>query len=90
MNKLFFKYALKPLDDIKSYCTKEATTDICELPFSPETKWWPSRPKYKWPTCQEAYKHFFGEEFKGAHDALNDVRACMAVYFELERKAALA
>lgn len=38
---------------------------------------------YKNPNLQEAYKHFFGVEFEGAHDAMADVRACRDVFFKL-------
>lgn len=33
------------------------------------------------PKLTAAYKHFTGEEMKGAHDALTDAKACMTVYF---------
>lgn len=33
------------------------------------------------PKLVNAYKHFIGEEMKGAHDAMADTRGCMAVYF---------
>lgn len=64
------------------YCTMAATTPICKLPGR--------YGKYKWPTLQEAYLYFFGEEFEGAHDAMADVRACAAVahqVFDLEKAA---
>lgn len=32
----------------------------------------------------EAYKHFTGNELAGAHNALVDVQACMAVYFAIK------
>ena len=33
---------------------------------------------------QTSYQHFFGESFGGAHDAMNDVRACRRIYFHLK------
>lgn len=58
---------------IQTFCTMRSMTDICQLPGK--------YGKYKWPKLQEAYKHAFGEEFDGAHDALADVRACARIYF---------
>lgn len=58
------------------FCTMKETTDICRI-ASP-------RGGNKWPKLGEAYKHFFGEEMTGAHDAMNDVRACMRIYFRLK------
>jgi DNA polymerase-3 subunit epsilon len=38
----------------------------------------------KWPRLTQAYAHFFdGATFDGAHDAMNDVRACRDVYLKL-------
>ena len=37
--------------------------------------------KNKAPTLTEAYRHFFGVDFEGAHTAMGDVHACIAVYF---------
>lgn len=34
----------------------------------------------KWPKLSEAYQHFYGKEFEGAHRAINDVRCCSQVY----------
>ena len=64
------------------FCTMKSTTDICRIP-SP-------RGGYKWPKLGEAYKHFFGEELQGAHDAMNDVRAAMRIYFHLKNGGAAA
>lgn len=38
---------------------------------------------FKWPTLSECWKHFFGGELQGAHDALTDVNACADIYFRL-------
>jgi hypothetical protein len=55
----------------------KASTDLCKLPSQFK------RGGYKWPKLQEAYKHFFGEEFASAHDAMADLRACRRVFFHL-------
>lgn len=61
-----------------TFCTMQASTEILQLPgrFG----------KFKWPKLQEAYQFFFGEEFEGAHDAMNDVHACSKIFFELRRR----
>ena len=56
----------------KCICTMELMTPICKLPSS--------RPTYKWPKLIEAYQYCFKEDFKGAHDALGDVRATSRVF----------
>ena len=55
----------------KFICTMELMTPICKLPSQRQT--------YKWPKLQEAYNYCFKEDFKGAHDALSDVRATARV-----------
>ena len=64
-------------NEIKRYCTKDATTDICRIP----TRWG----AFKWPTLMEAHVKLFGEEFSGAHGALADVEACARVYFHINQ-----
>lgn len=56
------------------YCTMKRSTDILRLP---------GPYGYKWPKLAEAYRHFFGRELQGAHDALADVRACAEIYWRL-------
>lgn len=38
----------------------------------------------KLPKLSEAYRHFIGQDLDGAHSAMADTRACMAVYFALQ------
>ena len=59
-------------------CTMHAMTPVCKLPNTNGYS------DYKWPKLQEAFKHAFGKEFDGAHDAMADVRACRDVYFWLK------
>jgi DNA polymerase-3 subunit epsilon len=67
---------LKPMDE---FCTMNAMTPICKLPnrFGYAS--------FKWPKLDEAFLHAFGRRFVGAHDAMNDVRACRDIYFWLQR-----
>jgi DNA polymerase-3 subunit epsilon len=57
-------------------CTMASSTSVCKIPSS--------RGGYKWPKLIEAHRHFLGEEFDGAHDALVDVQACARVLWALE------
>ena len=61
------------------FCTMEAMTDICKLPFAATSRQSFGK-EYKWPTLQEAHQHAFGYQFEGAHDALADVRATARLY----------
>ena len=45
-------------------------------------------PKNKLPKLIEAYQHFFGESFYGAHNAMNDVNALISVYFAIQDEKA--
>lgn len=40
----------------------------------------------KWPKLNELHRHLFGTDFDGAHDAMNDVKACARCYFELKKR----
>jgi len=63
-------------EKLEGYCTMKESTNICKLQGR--------YGNYKWPKMQEAYKHFFGQEFVGAHDAMADIRACRDVFFKLQ------
>lgn len=60
----------------EQFCTMLKSTDIVGLSGT-------HAGGNKWPKMTEAYQHFFGEVFDGAHDAMADVRACRDVYFKL-------
>lgn len=67
----------------EKFCTMSKSKDILKLP--PTEKMRAAGLKmFKSPNLQETYKHFFGVEFDGSHDAMNDVRACRDVYFKLQ------
>lgn len=61
-------------------CTMEATTGLLKIP-SPYYK-----RKFKFPKLLELHQWLFGEDFEGAHDALNDVKATAKCYFELKKR----
>lgn len=63
-------------DQSKPYvCTMQEMIDICQLP-SANAKY----KDHKWPKLIEAYRHCFGEDFEGEHDALYDIQACFKIY----------
>lgn len=59
------------------YCTMLRGTNVLKIPGR--------YGKYKWPSLDEAYRVLVDKSgFEGAHDALNDVRACRKVYYALQ------
>ena len=63
------------------FCTMLATTDIVKIP-SPR-----GRGGYKWPKLDEAYRVLVDSSgFTGAHDALEDVKACREVFYSLKKE----
>ncbi|MBU0470423.1 MAG: 3'-5' exonuclease [Nanoarchaeota archaeon] len=68
------------LFDKPRICTKEISTEFCRLP---------SKKGYKWPTLSELHTILFEEDFKNAHNALNDVEACARCFFELKKRNVL-
>lgn len=59
-------------------CTMMETVNFCQI-----KKNWGG---YKWPQLMELYVKLFNEEFDGAHDALDDVKACAKSFFELKKR----
>jgi DNA polymerase-3 subunit epsilon len=51
-------------------CTMRLLTDVCGIPH-------PKRSGYKFPRLEEACRVVLKREMKGAHDALNDAKACL-------------
>jgi DNA polymerase III subunit epsilon len=67
------------LDGKSMVCTMRSSTAWCRLPKLD------GRPGYKWPKLDELHYRLFGNYFDNAHDALNDVLATKACFFELIR-----
>lgn len=63
---------------IRQLCTMDATRDIVKCPPTPKMIA-AGIEGYKVPKLEEAYEHFYGTKFDGAHDALNDCVATLAV-----------
>ena len=77
---------------IPQYCTKVRSTMVVRAPLTDkQLAYFKTHPEkkehdFKGPTLAEAYRHFFGKDFEGAHDAAVDTRACRDVYFALNKR----
>lgn len=67
----------------RAACTQGLSTPHCKLPPTPKMRA-AGRNHYKSANLGEAYLHFTGKPLEGAHSAMVDVRACMAVYFAVQ------
>lgn len=65
-----------PWEKLTLRCTMKSATSICKVPNK-------NRGGYKWPSLNEALRFFHGRDVEGAHDAMNDVRACRDIYYSL-------
>lgn len=69
-------------DRTLNICTMRACIDICKI--APTGKQMATgRYSFKQPKLMEAYQHFHGCEFEGAHTAEADARACLAIFRKL-------
>lgn len=59
------------------YCTMNKSTDLVKI----KSNW-----GYKWPKLSELHRFLFNEDFEGAHDALEDVKATRRCYYEMKRR----
>ena len=69
---------ISDLFQVKKICTKNASTNFCQLPGNYGS--------YKWPKLSELHIKLFGVDFEDAHDALVDVKACAKCFFELKKR----
>lgn len=70
-----------PLAGKKTRCTMKEATEFCALP---------GHYGYKYPNLTELHRKLFKKAFVDAHDALADVRACKAAFYELRARGILA
>lgn len=63
----------------KSYCTMLNTTDLVGIKKS-------HAGGNKWPKLIELHQFLFNKDFKGAHDALDDVKAMVNCFVELKNR----
>lgn len=70
----------------EQFCTMNELTPIMKLPKTGKNHYHDDKyPDFKAPRLQEAYNHFFGKDFEGAHDAMADVRACRDIYLAMQK-----
>ena len=74
MQTALFRLGGKPdrMEGVRGLRTMLASTELLKIPGR--------MGDYKWPSLAEAYRHFAGKELEGAHDALVDTEACLAVF----------
>lgn len=60
----------------KVLCTMKSTTDFCKQKM-------PYHSAYRYPKLQELYSNLFGDNFSGAHNAFEDIKATMKCFWEL-------
>lgn len=56
------------------HCVMLASTKDCNLPGG-------RNGQPKWPSLEQAHRHYFNEFNERAHDAMEDVKACGRIYF---------
>lgn len=69
------------------FCTMKTSTPILNLPATPAMVKSGRGSWKKSPTLAEAHRHFFGEEFDGAHSARSDAWAAARLFFKLTQNA---
>jgi DNA polymerase-3 subunit epsilon len=75
---------LEKFKNRERYCTMRESSKMMNLEPTEKMKA-AGFNKAKPPKLSEAYKHFTGKDMVNAHNALADVKACMTVYFELQK-----
>lgn len=71
----------------KHACTMKSSVNYCRMPPTLNMSKAGYGTKFKPPKLEELYQFLFKETFAGAHDAMNDVRACKRSFFELRKRA---
>lgn len=64
--------------DERFFCTMKESTNITKLDFKK-----PKKNAYKQPKLEELYRHCFGADMDGAHNALHDTLNAMKCYLHL-------
>lgn len=64
---------------IKKFCTVTESKNIVQLPPT-ERMLEKGVTGFKPPNLNEAYRHFYGQDIVGAHNAMNDAKYCRKIY----------
>jgi len=75
---------IKQWEDGGRYCTLLKSKPIIKLPPTEKMKKSRFKNSFKPPNLGEAYKFFTGNNLEGAHNALVDIDACLAVYYGIQ------
>lgn len=87
MMRMESKALKKQMPETPWHCTMEEATPVCKIP--PTAAMVRSgRNHFKNANLTEALKVICDKEMVGAHDAMNDVNACMEVFFGLRKRVA--
>lgn len=65
-----------------SICTMLKSVDVCKIKGN--------FGKFKWPKLDELHIHLFGEDFKGAHNAMADIQATAKCFWEMKKRGNIA
>lgn len=79
----FIRNGMQPRSGIMKICTMMSTTKFCAIPQV-------GRGGFKWPKLEELHFKVFGKSFEGAHDALADVLAMKACFYELLKQGVIS
>lgn len=80
----FIRKGTPPRSGMMKICTMMKTTSYCKVPHAN------GRGGYKWPTLDELHNKVFGKSFENAHDALADVLAMKACFYELLKQGVIS
>lgn len=69
---------------IKKFCTVAESKNIIQLPPT-EKMMMAGINGFKSPNLNEAYRHFYGADVVGAHNAMNDAKHCRKIYHAIKK-----
>jgi DNA polymerase III epsilon subunit-like protein len=70
------------LHGIENFCTMRVGTNICNIIVVKKEG---DKPRKKWPTLLELYKHYFNEVPDNLHNSMVDVLVCLRCYLKMNK-----